>query len=516
MAENIKKEVLSLDDTQKVNKDGRPILGKLSGPCADFIMSTRNDRMYDEELWTKVFNDPIIKEYFECGGIPGELDHPADRTETCSEKIAIMMPEPPKKDKEGHLVATFDILDTPNGRIAYTLAKYGYKLGISSRGSGDTYVGNDGKEHVDADTYDFQAFDLVLLPAVKAARMNFTESLNTNKKVEDVEFKKAICEALEKSNDDEKKIMQETLNRLNINYNSNKTETNIDVVNEDVAAGNTGASIIKELQKTLLENVALNNQIRQLQEQLSVCYTKEEKLKETVTDLDSCNKQLNEAKLNIETLSEKIEKIEEGLDDKDAEIYNLNQVIKELKEAAIKNKTADTQLTESLSIKDKKITELNSKLKAMSESLETSNQTHQNQVQSLNESIEEMRKDQAIKRSEFNTKLQQSKELSEKYRSVAKTAVSKYIGVRATMLGVDAQVIVKRLGENYSFNDIDQVCEDLKAYNLSMTQLPFDTSKKIRMNVTESKKSSAINTGRSSNFDDEPDTQLFQLARLDK
>lgn len=36
------------------------------------------------------------------------------------------MPEAPKKNKQGKLIARFDILDTPNGRIAYTLAKYGY------------------------------------------------------------------------------------------------------------------------------------------------------------------------------------------------------------------------------------------------------------------------------------------------------------------------------------------------------------------------------------------------------
>ena len=94
---NNKLEELKLNDDIKVNKDGKPILGTLEGPCADFIDSTRNGRMYDEDLWEKVFNDPIIKEQLEAGGIPGELDHPADRTETDSSKIAIMMPEAPKK-----------------------------------------------------------------------------------------------------------------------------------------------------------------------------------------------------------------------------------------------------------------------------------------------------------------------------------------------------------------------------------------------------------------------------------
>ena len=102
--DGIKKEELQLNDTVKLNKDGRPILGRLYGPCADIVSPTRNGRMYDEAVWDKVFQNPIVKEYFECGGIPGELDHPADRLETCSEKIAIMMPEPPKKNDKGQLI----------------------------------------------------------------------------------------------------------------------------------------------------------------------------------------------------------------------------------------------------------------------------------------------------------------------------------------------------------------------------------------------------------------------------
>ena len=104
-------EELVLDDSVKVNKRGEAILGVLEGPCADVINPTRNDRQYDEALWNNVFKDPIINEYFECGGILGELDHPADRTETDTSKVAICMPEKPKKGKDGKLYAKFDILE---------------------------------------------------------------------------------------------------------------------------------------------------------------------------------------------------------------------------------------------------------------------------------------------------------------------------------------------------------------------------------------------------------------------
>ena len=73
--------VLNYSSTQ----DRKGVLGKLEGVCADTIKSTRNGRRYSETLWEKVFKDPIIKEYFDCGGIFGELGHPADREETLAE-----------------------------------------------------------------------------------------------------------------------------------------------------------------------------------------------------------------------------------------------------------------------------------------------------------------------------------------------------------------------------------------------------------------------------------------------
>ena len=172
----------------------RGILGRLVGTCADFIAGTRNGRGYTDELWEKVFEQPLVKEKLANGGIPGELDHPEDREQVCSEKIAIMMPEAPKRDEDGHLIAYFDILDTPCGRIAYQLAKYGYKLGVSSRGTGDIITDDDGNEMVDPDTYDFECFDLVLTPSVEAARMNMQEGLNKKN------LKSALCESLSKSN----------------------------------------------------------------------------------------------------------------------------------------------------------------------------------------------------------------------------------------------------------------------------------------------------------------------------
>ena len=166
--------------------------------------------MYDEATWDAVFKKPLVKEMFEAGGLLGELNHPEDRLETDLSKVCVCMPEPPKKNKDGCLTATFDILDTPNGRIVETLAKYGYKLGVSSRADGETFEGYDGQEHVDSSSFDLKGFDIVLLPAVKKARLQLAESLQKG-------FKEALREQLEKASEEGKKVMLESLNSLCIN-----------------------------------------------------------------------------------------------------------------------------------------------------------------------------------------------------------------------------------------------------------------------------------------------------------
>lgn len=213
MLESIQNEELEYQKISPEEQQRRGILGRLVGICADFIDPTRNGRHYSEQLWERTFNDPIMKERIENGVCFGELCHPADREETDMEKIAVCLPEVPKKGKDGKLRAVFDILDTPNGRILKTLCDYGSKLGVSSRGSGDTYTDMDGNEEVDPDSYTCQGFDIVLIPAVKAARLQYvTESLDSKKSL-----KESLQDIVNSASDADRKVMEETLDKLHLN-----------------------------------------------------------------------------------------------------------------------------------------------------------------------------------------------------------------------------------------------------------------------------------------------------------
>ena len=220
MLESLQTEELEYQKISQEEQQRRGILGRLVGVVADFMAPTRNGRHYSEELWEKVFDDPIMKERIENGVCFGELGHPADREETDIEKVAVVMPEVPKKNKDGKLTAVFDILNTPNGKILKALCDYGSTLGVSSRGSGDTFTDFDGNEEVEPDSYTCQGFDIVLIPAVESARLKYvTESLDTGKKKS---LKESLQDTIDKASEEDKKVMEETINDLGIDLNEAK------------------------------------------------------------------------------------------------------------------------------------------------------------------------------------------------------------------------------------------------------------------------------------------------------
>lgn len=218
MLESLNTNTLEYKKLSKEEMAQRGILGRLIGVVADCTAPTRNGRHYSEKLWEQVFENPIVKEKIENGVFFGELSHPADREETDPEKICVCMPELPKKGSDGKLRAVLDILDTPNGRILKSLCDYGSTLGISSRGSGDLIEDFDGNESVDPDTYNCEGFDIVLVPAVKEARLQYvTEALD--KKRYNKSLRDKLQEAINKETEENQKIMTESLNSLGIRLN---------------------------------------------------------------------------------------------------------------------------------------------------------------------------------------------------------------------------------------------------------------------------------------------------------
>ena len=575
--QSLEYQKISPEEMQK-----RGILGRLYGPCCDIINPTRNGRKYSQELWEKAFDAPLVKEQFEAGGIFGELTHP-DREEVAMEKIAIVMPEPPKKGKDGLLIGYYDILDTPSGRILKTLCDYGYKVGISTRGTGDLITDFNGDEAVDPKTYTLNALDIVTIPAVKAARLNYVNESYNGKTLQ-----QALNENLNSANDNDKKIMKEALDNLNININEGYTpknailvkriddnkwhawggtdkdeldddflyqinhqefpnqdynvydqysdvvivkngeidkyidedingeSLNIDEVNDDMSVDND-KDIAEELQTAIKTNNELNSKIVELQEKLSVCYAKEVSLQEDISKYQSTIQTLTKKSQKCEALQQKINSLNEQLKTQTTETTNKQHELDILSKKMGKVNIHKTALSEAIQNKDNTISNLNESVSKLENKINSITTMSNKRIETLNNNIAELKKDVDLKESNYNKKLESANRLVEKYKDLTKQVVNRYIESQANMLGISPNEIKNKLPQNYSINDIDTICEDLRDYKITLSKLPISTA--IGTNrISEGIQAKVKNKTNvlpipNPNVDDEIDDQLLGLIR---
>ena len=218
-------EALKMQPLSKEEMEARHILGRLYGPIATCIESTRNGRLYNKPLWEKALKDEIFLEKVATKALFLELGHPADREETDMKQACACIPEVPKIVGDD-LYAYVDILDTPNGRLLKTLVDYGFVPGISSRGSGDVMDNN----QVDPETFFLETWDIVQLPAVKKARLNVCESLDST----NVKLKQALAESYNAAKEEDKGTMKKALENLNINIDEELDNMSPEVSDDDI------------------------------------------------------------------------------------------------------------------------------------------------------------------------------------------------------------------------------------------------------------------------------------------
>lgn len=496
----------------------RGILGRLVGPIADSIKPTRNGRKYSSALWEKVFANPIMQEKIENRVCFGELGHPADRTETDMEKIAWCLAEVPKKGSDGQLYGVFDILSTPNGKILKSLCDYGCNIGASSRGSGDTFIDYDGQESVDPDTYECECWDAVLIPAVKSARLKpVTESLDTSKSLHE-----SLQELVENASDEDKKIMEETIQNLNIGNNTedndipeNEVIESVDnniADEESVVEADDNGAMIENLQEALKQKQELENKLLSLQEKLSVSYAKETTLEEQIAKYSKAIANLSNTAKRASVLQKEVDSLKEQLANEKSNSQQLLAEANKLKNVVTKEKGLKSSLKESMSSKNAEIEALKSQIETLTEnkkSLMNDNMKLMVQVKKLNENIDS-------NKSQYSQKLESANKLVEKYKKISNKAVDKYIGLQATIIGANANEIKNKLPESYTFSDIDLICEDMQNYKLTVSKLPFNSksslNESLRMNVKPSTNESILpKKDEFYNVDDEIDDMLKNL-----
>lgn len=494
----------------KSSEKRKGVLGTLEGICADCIHATRNGRLYPNSVWEVAFNDPIVQEHFKAGGIFGQLGHPKEGQTENEEfnSIAICMPEPPKKRSDGKLIGKWDILDTPNGRILKCLCDYGYKIGISSRAEGDVDTDWDGNESVQPEGFEFKAFDAVLLPAVKEARLNLiTESLDSKK----VSLKKALKESIDASNDVDKAVMIHTLEDLGIDYiepteNEEAQKDDVAVAVETNDAASSGADLVDDLQSALKEISNLKMQVIDLNEKISVGEAKEMRLLNQINKLQIALKTERDSAKRTDAMKSQIGTMKSQIDDMSSERARSEKLAESYKTKLMSVRSELNNLTEAAKVSDSKIKSLQSKVKALQESSLSTKRKDEDLIESLQNEVAELKKDSQLKHSQYTQKLKESKEQSKKYQKLAKNAVDKYIECKSDALGISPESVKSRLNESFTLLDVDNAFENLRKYNLNMSKLPFQVNNVKKVSMKENLQKQAL-----TNPDDVVDKALMEL-----
>ena len=167
----------------------RSIIGKFEGECADSNITNLNGLDITREVWETVFGSDEYKNAVQNGWYLGFLGHPDDPNCMDFEHACIVMTSGRIADN-GKIYGTFDLLDTPVGRIVKTLQDAGVTFGISVRGAGDIIDNS-----VDPETFVFRGFDLVTFPAYPESIPTFT-AVAASSDVETQKKYKKVCAAI--------------------------------------------------------------------------------------------------------------------------------------------------------------------------------------------------------------------------------------------------------------------------------------------------------------------------------
>lgn len=510
MEDNIN-QIELLDDNNNHKLKG--VLGTLKGIFADMKHPTRNGRLYSRECWEKAINSDDVKEKLETRTMFGELDHPEDRLETLQERAAIIVTSLEMDDKNGTILGTADILDTPFGRILKTFIDAGVKVGISSRGSGEEVVSTktEGNEIV-PETFYLETFDIVALPAVKAARLSLVES-----KHKDLITEAFVKEVEHANSEEEVKELQEyakqsgiiikdnnSLDGENITSENIEENDNIDVssevishLEEELNVSNTkckelenfcnmmkshSIKVVKDLKETRLANQMLIKEKENLISQKDGYITQIESYKTSVgflkhkleesknitsqrseNDIEtirSLKEELNNYKSLVISLKKENSILEGNLDNSESSLNDNNELIDDLQENfnIVKEQKAKL-LANNNKLKDE-VDTLNNKNSELTESLNTKNK----EVNTLNQKILQLDK-----------QLNESKKANAQLVKEKNSLKESYLTKRANDNELDVSSIKKVLKENYSLSDIDNQINEALETRRALDKLSYTT-----------------------------------------
>lgn len=419
------------------------VLATLDGPVMDYIHDTRNTRLYEEELCDSIHDSDYVAELIATNNFLGEPDHPMrheNRLDVHYPYVSHAIRNFRKVPEKGCYYATFDILDTPEGRTLKTLIDYGVKLGASSRGSGRTITKN-GRVVVDKRTYRFITFDIVHMPGNKVARLpQVTESVSGNpaqtltEQIDDLIASKDLEQ------------LRSVLPVLNFLSESQDMQDLIGRVESSITALNESNTIAEPDTADLLEAYST---IKSLRSDLSTRDSMIESLASQIKDLQGTNQELQDTNSELnEKLSKSNDLVRTHISREQDSRRRLDSVRTELNEALAQNQ----KLTESLEAASQTSSQKDVQISELNESQRLAGIASLNEVNDLKKKIDSQDSDLASMTEQLHYTETKCNE-----------AVSKYFSLRCGQLGLKESVALKSFGgdlSRYSLEEIDSQLQE--------------------------------------------------------
>lgn len=456
-------------------------IGKISGLCADYSKSTLNGRPYDR-IYERMLNgqDFRFNEMMKRGGIPCELGHPTDfgpdgvpRTETDPTKIAVILTEV-KRGGPQKLVASGDIMDTPNGRIFKTLSEF-YTFGLSSRGSYEVEDDSpvEGPGGWNQDSYVFKGYDLVLLPSNAGSELSVTEGLETPKsKVVRVARESIDVNRLaEASNVSEDQVNQALDQLFSIKGTPGKSEEM------------TMSKAIDELDLEKTEEDVIENP--EADEVTADGVDGEENQTTFITDgeeVDKIKADLQKALEQIEELTKKREEDGVELSNRDAEIAKLTSDKEGLQAELDERISESEELLEKFEALQGMTSKLLESYRKAKEVFESGKESVSEKEKELSSELEEAR----AREKQATESLEQTKKLLAMYRKETLSAKESLIELYSTSLGISSAALKSTLGKQYKVSNIKAAAESLAQTAARLPSRPVMPVVTKRASATES------------------------------
>ena len=435
------------------------ILGTFTGKCCDAAVFNNNSMKLNRELFENLLSSDEYKDAVAHGYYIGFLGHPEDPG--CQDfKDACIVLKSMELKSNDEIFGTFDLIDTPVGRIVKSFIDAGVEWGISIRGAGDV----DAEGNVDPETFVFRGFDLVAFPAYNDAVPEFRQ-IAASKNLDDQVKYKRVCAAIEKNLEGVESItsieaMQKQFNPDSEQYKKLEArKEDIGVADDNIPEDEESCPECTEEDKEevmgkkircmtdmYLDQTASNKKLKSLLSNTQIQYRRKLKTIERITASQSklMQSKIDEIKKANKQLVTANKKLSSELQDVQAENSQISSELNSARKNNLIYKQKIESSTSAIKAKDTEIAKLRSELNKTV--VASTNATKQ--ASNRGEQIKDLNAKITASRTELDSlkdRVEAMEEMLAEYQQAYANIYANAVGIRASGLQVTASTSVSEL-----------------------------------------------------------------------